>query len=258
MDRATAEHMLDTLAAREGVVAMVGAGGKKSTLYRLLEAHRAIGTKRICIAPTVQFAFAAKPLDAEMIIRPPADMLDDLRSTVTGDGVVFIAAPSSKPGRFAGLPVDLVARLHDEGGFDVTLVKADGARMRMIKAPKEDEPVLPTATTILPIVSAKAFGRPLSPTIAHRPELLADVIAAGQGDLLSPGHVASLLTSGRGSLSRVGDATVIPVINMVDTPERLAPARQAATKALSMTGRFDRVVLSAMTGAMPIVDVISS
>ena len=47
-------------------------------------------------------------------------------------GVLVYAEPSSKPGRIGGVPPAVVAALHAAGAFDVTLVKADGARMRWI------------------------------------------------------------------------------------------------------------------------------
>ena len=43
----SAARLLDLLAARTGLVCAVGAGGKKSTLYRLAEAHRLAGTGRV-------------------------------------------------------------------------------------------------------------------------------------------------------------------------------------------------------------------
>ena len=41
MTAAAAGRLLDLLAARHGLVCAVGAGGKKTTLYRLVEAHKA-------------------------------------------------------------------------------------------------------------------------------------------------------------------------------------------------------------------------
>jgi len=136
-------------------------------------------------------------------------------------------------------------------------VKADGARMRMIKAPADNEPALPKGvSTILPIVSARVFGRSLTEKLVHRPERLTDIIDADIGAELTPDHVAKLLSSPDGSLKRVGHAKVIPVINMVESPERLKPARKAAWKALATTERFERVVLTSMTSNPPLIEVV--
>ena len=258
MDRNTAEAFIDALGAASGLVAMVGAGGKKSTLYRLLEAHRAIGTRRVLLTSTVQIAAQPKALDVETHIINGEDVEDAVAGTSGRDGAFFVAGPSRKPGRFSGLAEHLIHPLHTRAAFGVGLVKADGARMRMIKAPGGNEPALPDGvSTILPIVSARVFGRPLAERMVHRPECLASVISADIGTEITPDHVARLLASPEGSLRRTGNSRVVPVINMVDGPERQAWAEEAAERALSMTKRFECVVLTSMTNPSPLVKVIT-
>lgn len=257
MDRSTAETFIDALQARQGIVAAVGAGGKKSTLHRLIEAHRAIGTRRIALTSTVKMAAAPASLALPSMIKAPGDVLSAVRATRHSDGSVLIAAPSTTPNRLAGMPADLIQAIHAKGAFDVTLVKADGARMRWIKAPRDDEPLLPdVAVTVLPIVSGRVFGQPLSDRIAHRPEKLSMLVDAAIGTDLTPQHIARLLVSEQGALQRVGSARVVPVINMVDKPETLDLARQAATAALEATDRFDRIILASMSSASPLVEIV--
>ena len=183
-----------------------------------------------------------------------------MRSTIS-DGtaaVTVYAQPSLKPGRIGGVPPDVLARLHHEGGFEVTLVKADGARMRWIKAPAAGEPVLPSGvTTVLVLVSAKIFGQPLTEAVAHRPERVAAVTGARRGDLVTPEHVARLLTSERGALQGVGSAAVIAIINMVDDEASRVAARAAAREAVAASNRLTRVVLARMTAPDPLVEVIA-
>ena len=258
MDRTTAEALVNALGAASGIVAVVGAGGKKSTLYRLLEAHRAIGTRRILLTSTVQIAAQPKALDVETHIIGDEDVENVVAATSSQDGAFFVAGPSKKPGRFSGLPEHLIRPLHTRAAFGVSLVKADGARMRMIKAPGDNEPALPDGvSTILPIVSARAFGRPLTERMVHRPERLADVIDADIGTDITPDHVARLLVSTDGALRRTGNSQVVPVINMVDDPDREAWAEEAAEQALSMTKRFERVVLTSMTNPSVLIKVIT-
>ncbi len=71
---------------------------------------------------------------------------------------IGLAAPSDKPGRYSGIAAELVSRLHARTGREATFVKADGARMRVIKAPKDDEPVFPPGcSTLLCMSSAQAL-----------------------------------------------------------------------------------------------------
>ena len=258
MDPSTARTLVDALHAAGGIVAAVGAGGKKSTLYRLLEAHRVLGTRRLLLTATVQIAAAPRAHDVETMTIDGVDTAAAIAETEGRDGAWLIAGPSSKPDRFSGLSEDLIPKMHAQGGFGVSLVKADGARMRMIKGPRSDEPALPDGvSTVLPIVSARVFGRPITEKLAHRPERLIEIIDANMGTDLTPDHVSRLLSSPEGALRRAGEATVVPIINMVDTPERRILAREAAVKALSMTDRFDHIVLAAMTDSLPLVEVVT-
>jgi probable selenium-dependent hydroxylase accessory protein YqeC len=130
--------------------------------------------------------------------------------------------------------------------------------MRWIKAPGPAEPVLPSrVTTVLAVVSAKIFGQPLTEAVAHRPERLAALIGARPADLVRPEHVARLLASERGALQGVGSATVVAIINMVDDEATRVAAGAAARQALAASRRLTRVVLTRMTAADPLIEVIT-
>jgi probable selenium-dependent hydroxylase accessory protein YqeC len=254
----SAARLLDALAARHGLICAVGAGGKKSTLQRLAEAHLAAGTARIGFTCTVMMAPPPASLTSTRVIAEPEELANRVPAEAPRHPLVLYARRSRKAGRLGGLPPELIAELHGRGRFIATLVKADGARMRMIKAPLEDEPVLPPGTgTLLALVSARALGQPLSETIAHRLERVTDVTGAALGECLTAVHLARLLVSDRGALHGVGDAIVVPIINMVDEQTRLAQARDAARRALAATERFDRVVLAEMTADDPVVEVVT-
>lgn len=251
------QGFLDVLGAGRGIVCAVGAGGKKSTLYRLIEAHRALGTTSIGLTTAVMTAPPPGAVAPDRLIAEPEALLRQVPDLAPRHQLLAYAQPCAKPGRQGGLAPDLIATLHAAGGFGVTLVKADGARMRGIKAPAPEEPVLPHGSaTVLALVSARVLGCALDPTIAHRPERVAAVTGAAAGERLTASHIARLLSSEQGALQHVGSALVIPVINMVDDDERRALARDAAREALERTERFERVVLASMTAAWPIVEVV--
>jgi probable selenium-dependent hydroxylase accessory protein YqeC len=257
MTKTAALALLERLAASCGLVSVVGAGGKKTTLYRLIEAHLAAGSSRIGLTCTVAMAPPPRSL-GKPLIADARSLAYELARRGPEPPVLVYAQPSSKPGRVGGVPPDILAGLHADGGFDVTLIKADGARMRWIKAPAEGEPVLPPGViTILPLVSAKIFGQPLSEAVAHRADRVAAVTGAEPGEPLSPEHVARLLTSEHGALRGVGQATVVPIINMVDDQGKRMAARAAAQEALARSDRLARVVLARMVAADPVVEVIT-
>lgn len=245
------EKLLEALAARRGVVCLVGAGGKKTTLYRLARAHGG----RVGITSTVAIPPFPEALAAQRVIAD--DLLPQVVEAAARARVVAFAKPSTKPGRLGGLEPREVAAILTAAGFDIILVKADGARSRWIKAPEIDEPQLPEeANTVIPVVSARAIGEPLSERIAHRVDRLAAVLEMRPGELLTAGHIARLLASVEGMLKEVGSATVVPLINMVDNKAIRDLAWEAATEALSLSRRFDRVVLACMRHPIPLVGVV--
>lgn len=244
--------LIDIFNAHSGVISCVGAGGKKTTMFRLAEAHAG----RVGITATAHIEFFPKNLDATCYIGDEDALLEAI-SVDHDSRVMAFARPSSRFGRRAGVSVDAIPRFKEAGKFDLMVIKADGARSRFIKAPAEHEPVLSRHTdTVIPVLSAKVIGQPLSKELVHRVKLFSELVELEQEGEIKPEHVARLLSSEQGSLKGVGTATVIPVINMVDDAELEKVATLAAEQALSMTDRFDRVVLAAMKKRDPVVKVI--
>jgi probable selenium-dependent hydroxylase accessory protein YqeC len=246
--------LIDLLEVREGIVCAVGAGGKKSVLYQLVREHPG----RVGLTTTVHTTEFPADLAIEEIIDDEPTLQDRVLASGESRSVAY-ACPSSKPGRHAGVSVAAIKSIHDEGGFAATFVKADGARMRWIKAPAQNEPVtVPEADTVIHVVSAKAIGEPLSERVAHRVDRVEAVTGVVRGMPLTPEAVGRLIASEEGALYRTGHARVAPVINMVDDVQQEQLARAAATAAIAMTSRFDRVVLCSLRRPSgPVVAVVT-
>jgi probable selenium-dependent hydroxylase accessory protein YqeC len=249
----TDDELLDLFQARRGVICAVGAGGKKSTLYNLVARHPG----RVALTATVFTAHFPDHLGLTSVIAEESELPARLASLTEMDRIGF-AAPSGKPGRYSGIAAEMVSRLHADTGREATFVKADGARRRFIKAPREGEPVLPAdCSTLICVSSARALGRPLSDKIAHRLEHLSAVTGLQIGAIVEPQHLARLLVSEAGLLKGSADRGVVPVINMIDDADKERLAREAARVALRETDRFDKVILASMrTTEQPVVAVI--
>jgi probable selenium-dependent hydroxylase accessory protein YqeC len=249
------ERLLELLGADRGIVCAVGAGGKKTTLYALAAAHPG----RVAVTATVFMTSFSRRLGAWRLITEDPDLPATVAAT-GGHRRVAYARPSEKPGRVAGVPREVIGDCHRRGAFDLTLVKADGARMRAIKAPAPDEPVIPdTATTVLCIVSAAAIGEPLDERIAHRPERIAAVTGLEAGDPITPAAVGRLLSADNGGLQGIPEhARVVAVINAVDDADRRTAAREAGRVALEHgSPRIERVVLTCQRdGDDPVIEAI--
>lgn len=246
-----AERLLDALHARTGLVCAVGAGGKKTTLYRLAASHPG----RVALTSTVFIPPFPKNLPMS-VIRDNGDRLLESLGQAVGRRIAY-TQQSCKRGRFEGVPTNVVQDIHEKLGFDVTFVKADGARNRLIKAPAEEEPqLLDKVTTVIMVVSARAINRPLDERIAHRIEQIEHVTGVERGGLLTPSHVARLFASEKGLLKDSGNAHVVPLINMVDDEKARGLALETAQEALRTSKRFDRVILASMRHPDPIVEIV--
>ncbi len=246
--------LIDALKAREGVICAVGAGGKKSVLYQLAREHPG----RVALTATVHTTEFPADLGLHTVIDADANLQQSLLAADASRSVAY-ACPSSKPGRHAGASPATIRNIHDTGGYAVTLVKADGARMRWIKAPAPDEPILvPGVDTVIAVVSARAIGEPLGERVAHRIDRVAAVTGIAPGEPLTPEAVGRLLADEQGALQHTGGARVAPVINMVDNKNKEELARAAAAAAIAMTSRFDRVVLCCLRRPeRPVVAVVT-
>jgi len=236
------EELLDLLGARSGLVCAVGAGGKKTTLYALFRRHPG----RVAVTTSVFITHFPPDLGAQIIVGPASSIRTDVLDAKSSRRLAY-ACVGDKKDRHAGAPGETIATIHKEGRFDATFVKADGARMRWLKAPKADEPVIPPGCdTIIAVLSARAIGAILSERIAHRLEMVETVTGARRAEPFTSDHFARLLTQPGGLQKGTGDTRFIPVINMVDDDALEIRAMETARIALASTSRFDRVILTSL------------
>ncbi|WP_276257636.1 selenium cofactor biosynthesis protein YqeC [Haloglomus litoreum] len=232
--------------AVDGLVCVVGAGGKKTSLYTLADRlDRAVltATTRIPAFPEhVSRLIESDDPIAALRATAPYDPVDWPLGLVPGwaDDVRY-------EGYDAGTVAEL-ARAAAERDVDATLVKADGARGRWLKAPADHEPVVPaTADTVIPVASARVVGEPLDEAHVHRPERVAAVTGREVGAELTADDVATVLASADGGLRNVpGEATVVALVNMVDDDALRATAEEIAGGVLARTDRVARVVTARM------------
>lgn len=241
--------LVDALNARGNVTCVVGAGGKKSTMYALAaRLERAIVTATVRIPPFEEHVTKVR------VTEDPRAVLDDDLAYPVG-----LVRAQERPDRYRGYDPGTVDALAADLPADVSVVvKADGARTRWFKAPAENEPQLPTAAdVVVPIASARIVGERLDDDHVHRPERVAALTGLEPGDRISARDVATVLTSDRGGLKDVPrDATVIPLVNMVDDADLETTAREIAA-AIHDRRDVSRVVLTRLPEDRPVVDVVS-
>ncbi|MGM0604353.1 MAG: selenium cofactor biosynthesis protein YqeC, partial [Halobacteriota archaeon] len=195
-DRSHPDSIVDAIGADRGVTCVVGAGGKKTTLYALANA-----VDRAVLTTTVRIPI----FDGEVVRVVVGD--DPLAGLPTDDDAFPIGLAAGREGdRYLGYApdvVDEIAARHD----GPVLVKADGARTREFKAPGENEPQIPSSTrTVVPIASVQAVGEPLEERTVHRPDRVAALAGIERGDRITPETIATVLTHPDGGLKGIPPA----------------------------------------------------
>ena len=252
---------LVTALEAEGIVSVVGAGGKKSTMYAL-----AAALDRAVVTATVRIPIFDSHVDRVVVTGDPAGAVEAAAAGADADGPwsLGLVPEREREDRYRGYDLDAVEAIDATGVPDAVLVKADGARMRLLKAPGENEPRIPPATsTVVPVASAHVVGKPLTDEHVHRVERVADVLgqdpgeSRSQGDRIRPADVGRVLASEAGGRKDVPEAaTVVPVVNMVDDEDLAAVGREVAAAVLARDSSIPRVVLARMIAEDPVVDVV--
>lgn len=221
----------------EGIVAVVGAGGKKSTLYALADA-----CDRAVITTTVRIPPFEGHVERLAMTDDPVSVLEDNDEWPLG----LVPGRDGDRQRYLGYETDTVDAMAEATDAPL-LTKADGARTRWLKAPKEDEPQIPdAASVVVPVASVRAVGETLDEEHVHRPERVAAITDRERGEEIRPEDVVTVLTHEHGGLKDVpDDARVVVLLNMVDDPALEATARDIADEVLA-DPRIDRVVLGRM------------
>lgn len=247
--------LVEALSGR-GLVAVVGAGGKKTTLWRLAERH-----DRAVVTATTRIPTFEGRVSELVVTDDPVAAVESALSREAAGGSPWplgLAPGRADDTRYEGYEAETVSALAGTvgGDLDAILLKADGARSRLLKAPDEHEPQVPDrADVVLPVASARVVGEPLDGERVHRPELVAEIAGLDPGEEVEPVHVARVLASERGGLKRVPEgATAVPVVNMCDD-ERLAGIGRAIAGGVLERADVPRVVLARMDRGR-VVDVV--
>lgn len=240
-------ELVEAVGAADGMVCVVGAGGKKTTLYAL--ADRA---ERTVVTATVRIPIFDNQVADVVVTDDPRAALADATEWPLG-----VVPERERTNRYRGYDPEDVARLAETDAADVVLVKADGARTRMLKAPNRREPQIPAgADVVVPIASARVVGEPLDSESVHRPERVAALTGLSPGDEIRSVDVATVLASEEGGRKGVPeDTTVVPLVNMVDDEELEAVGREIAAAVLARAD-VPRVVLARMVAPDPVVAVL--
>ena len=128
------------------------------------------------------------------------------------------------------------------------LVEADGARRRPIKAPASHEPVIPSQATLVVLnIGLDAVKRSIG-EVAHRPELLAEILEVDKESLITPQMIASLVTHDQGGRKWIPDSSRFILALTKCTEERRQEADQIIEVLAEHENTPEKVVLIGRSG----------
>lgn len=197
--------------ARHRMVALVGAGGKTSTLYAL--ARQAADSGRTVVVTTTTHILRHPGLP---LVEEPTP--ERLRAALEGHGVVTVGTVfRGDKLSGAGTPEEL------RRAADVVLVEADGAKRLPLKAPAEHEPVIPPcADAVAAVAGMDAVGQAVG-AVCHRPERVCALLGKSMEAPVTAQDVALLLAHPLGGRKGLGERMAFRcLLNKADTPQRAA------------------------------------
>ncbi|MBI5444997.1 MAG: putative selenium-dependent hydroxylase accessory protein YqeC [Deltaproteobacteria bacterium] len=246
----SASDLISALELRAGdLVALVGAGGKTSLMYRLAAELRRVGVKAAA-GTTTKIALPAQEEGTLFCVGSFEEAAERVRSH---EGVPVLAGKVLENGKVRGIPPEWCDRLVSEGGVEVLLVEADGSARKALKAPEAWEPVVPAGTTaFVALAGLTVLGRSLGEEAVFRPERVSAVTGFPLGAPVTVELLAALFTAGEGLLrGRPRGARAYAFLNQIDTPDALTSARRVAAGILA-SERYRRVIGAALRESEPL------
>lgn len=209
----------------QGLLSLVGAGGKTTLMYRLGAELMHSGLRVLCTTTTKIFPPHAR--EARLVLTSADTHWLDTCRTMSASQVVCLGSEHIHD-KISGLSCATINTLAREKIFDWILVEADGARGLALKAPAEHEPVVPEASThVLAVLGLKALGQPLEENQVCRSGHYARITGLAPGAAVSPESVARLCVHPDGAFKNTPPgAQRLLWLNQADVPGLLDLGRE--------------------------------
>ena len=213
------DNLCKLLQPRDGdVVAVIGAGGKHTLMVRLGEELAAAG-RQVVLTSTTNLHRGPDRAGVATLVTAGCDQWPDMLAVSLKErGVTIAVASELGPNMYRGFEPDAIDRICAAVPKAVVVVKADGARKRLLKAPGSDEPVFSPRTNLCVLVmSLDAVGRPLDHRYVHR---LEHVRRLTDGDRISTRTLIDVISKPMGYAGRLPmQARRILYLSCCNSPE---------------------------------------
>jgi probable selenium-dependent hydroxylase accessory protein YqeC len=173
------------------VVAVAGAGGKTTLVYRLADEARERGL-RVLVTTTTHMGTLPESTTGPLFVEAEGETMAGLEEALRRVGRATLLGRRLRADKLEGVSGERVDALAAHA--DLVLVEADGARGRSLKVPAAHEPVVPSSTTLLLVLAGMdVIGQPLSEERVHRLELVSQATGLPAGARVDTAAVAAAL-----------------------------------------------------------------
>lgn len=239
------------------MLALIGAGGKTTTLFRLARELWAEGGK-VLVTTTTKIFKPTKPHVHKLYLAQDLQELVGELGKIKEPMIVGVGSSLDDAGKLAGLPPEWFPALKEKGGMDSILIEADGAAMRPFKVPAEHEPVIPDPCGLTVwVMGIKALGKPLTAEWVHRAERGAALLGVALGTALTEQLILRLIENPLGCLKGIpAKSRKVALINQADSAEEVERASRLGRALLGLG--LERAVITSYLGEDAVKEIIRS
>ena len=201
--------------------------------------------RRVITTTTTKIYPPAQEESPRLLLGGP-EVFPSIEEDLIHYGHITWAAGRTAENKLLGGSLPDLAHLWTRGCADFLIVEADGSARRPIKAPHQNEPVVPLESTcFISVFGLSALGQPLNSNWAFRPEIISRLTGIQPGNPFTAEGLANLATHPLGGLKgwKRGMRALV-FLNQMDSQPDGQPLRHLAESILSKgNGRIERVIL---------------
>lgn len=224
-------------------LAIVGAGGKTTTLFRI---SRQLNAPVIITTTTHISVEQANLADDCRIINSQFEIKKVINS-INLDGTLFLSGGESGDGRLLPLSRGCQETLlmECERRDLPLLVEADGARSLPLKAPEKHEPAIPDwVNSVIVVVGMQGINQALDDKTVHRASNFSEITGLRIGERITPESVLRLMSNSLGGLKNIpSEARKMALLNQADTNQLLSLGKNIAEQLINS---YECIVVGSM------------
>jgi len=215
-----------------GVISIVGAGGKTSLMFCLAREISDYGQTVLTTTTTKMMMPRIEQAAHVILTASIQSLLDRTEEFLKKNNHLYTASArlQQKPEKLDGFEPDFIDQLEHSNVFQWILVEADGAARKPLKVPAEHEPVIPASSRwVVGLMGLKAIGKPLEPEWVFRHERFAAITGLAQGHPVTANALALAAIHPEGIFKKTPEnARKILFLNTAGNADRRTAGREVA------------------------------